>query len=311
MKQSAPFAVHLAVPLGKTFENRLAERYKVVTGDAESKSAKAIITVGTMSADGAYMDARPELGLICCLGSGYEGIDIAAAAKRGIKVTNTVGANAPMVADHAVALLLASVRQVVTGDRLVRAGEWRGENPAALLFARGLTGRKIGIVGLGAIGGKIASRLAAFETEIGYHGRREKKDAPYRYFSSMTDLAEWADALVLAHRADDTNRHIVNAGVIEALGPMGHIVNISRGSAIDEDALVAALKAGKLAGAGLDVFEGEPDIRADLIALPNVVVTPHIGGATSEALIAMSAAVFANLDAFFDGKPLPNPVLPG
>lgn len=303
--------VHLTIPLGKSFEHKLTERYEVVTGDAGSKTAKAIIAIGTMNADGAYMDERPELRLICCLGSGYDGIDIAAATARGIKVTNTVGANAPMVADHAVALLLASVRHVVTGDRLVRAGEWRGENPAALLFARGLTGRKIGIVGLGAIGEKIASRLAAFETEIGYHGRHEKKDKPYRYFASMTDLAGWADALILAHRADDTNRHIVNAGVIEALGPMGHVVNISRGSAIDEDALVAALKDGKLAGAGLDVFEGEPDIRADLVALPNVVMTPHIGGATSEALVAMSDAVIANLDAFFDGKPLPNPVLPG
>lgn len=299
--------VLIALPLGKAFERKLEDRYTIVADPQAKKGVDAVVTVGTMRADDAYFDEMPDLKLVCCFGSGYEGIDIEAAEAHGVKVTNTVGANASTVADLAVALLLASVRLVVTGDRLTRAGKWRGENPAPLLFARGLTGRRIGIVGLGAIGMKIANRLAAFEAEIGYHNR-SRKDVSYPRFDTVLDLAKWADVLVLAHRADETNRHMVNAEVLEALGPAGHIVNISRGSAIDEDALIAALKNGTIAGAGLDVFENEPEPRSDLVTLPNVVVTPHIGGGTSEAIIAMGDAVIANLDAFFAGKAVPNPV---
>lgn len=299
--------VLIALPLGKAFERKLTDRYTIVSDPEAKEGVDALVTVGTMRADDAYFDAMPDLKLVCCFGSGYEGIDVKAATERGVTVTNTVGANAATVADLAVALLLASVRLVVTGDRLTRAGKWRGENPAPLLFARGLTGRRIGVVGLGAIGLKIANRLAAFEAEIGYHNR-SKKEVSYPYFETVLDLAKWADVLVLAHRADETNRHMVNAAVLEALGPTGHVVNISRGSAIDEDALIAALKNGTIAGAGLDVFENEPEPRSDLVTLPNVVVTPHIGGGTSEAIIAMGDAVIANLDAFFADKLLPNPV---
>ena len=160
---------------------------------------------------------------------------------------------------------------------------------------------------MGAIGRKIAKRLSAFEAEIGYHNR-SRKDVTYPYFETPLELATWADVIVLAHRADETNRHMVNAELLQALGPQGHVVNISRGSAIDEDALITALKNGTIAGAALDVFEDEPEPRTDLTTLPNIVVTPHIGGGTSEAIIAMGDAVIANLDAFFDGKPLPNPV---
>lgn len=301
--------VLIALPLGKAFERKLTDRYTIVADPQAQKGVDAVVTVGTMRADDAWFDGMPDLKLICCFGSGYEGIDVDAAARHNVTVTNTVGANAATVADLAVALLLASVRLVVTGDRLTRAGQWRGENPAPLLFARGLTGRRIGVVGLGAIGLKIANRLAAFEAEIGYHNR-SRKDVAYPYFETVLDLAEWADTLVLAHRADETNRHMVNAEVLAALGPTGHVVNISRGSAIDEDALIAALKNGTIAGAGLDVFENEPNPRTDLLTLPNVVVTPHIGGGTSEAIVAMGDTVIANLDAYFAGKPLPNPVTP-
>ncbi|HCX69259.1 2-hydroxyacid dehydrogenase [Parvibaculum sp.] len=299
--------VFLAVPFGKVFEQQVAARYTIIKDSEQRAEAEALITVSTTGANGAYMDRMPKLKLICCFGSGYEGIDLAAAEKRGIKVANTGSANASIVADFAVALLLASIRKVVTGDQLTRAGEWRGENPAPLLFLRGLMGRKVGIVGLGAIGLKIAERLAAFETEIGYHNRR-RKDVAYPYFDTVLDLAKWADVLILAHRADETNRHMVDAGVLAALGPEGHLVNISRGSAVDEDALIAALKNGTISGAALDVFENEPAPRADLVSLPNIVVTPHLGGGTSEAITATGDAVIANLDAFFAGKPLPNPV---
>jgi lactate dehydrogenase-like 2-hydroxyacid dehydrogenase len=300
--------VFLALPLGKPFERKLSENYTVVTDPASRGGAEALVTIGANTMDAAEMDAMPKLKLICCFGSGYEGVDVAEAERRGIKVTNTVGANAATVADLAVALLLASMRKVVEADRLTRAGKWRGDNPASLLFLRGLTGRKVGIVGLGAIGLKIARRLEGFETDIGYTGRSEKPGVAYRYFRSALDLSTWADTLILAHRADETNRHLVNAELLKALGPEGHIVNISRGSAIDEDALIDALKSGTIAGAGLDVFENEPAPRADLINLPNVVVTPHIGGGTSEAIVAMGDAVIANLDAYFQGMPLPNAV---
>jgi lactate dehydrogenase-like 2-hydroxyacid dehydrogenase len=301
-------AVFVALPLGKPFERKLAERFTVITGPANRAEAEALVTIGATKTGAAFMEEMPKLKLICCFGSGHEGVDIAAAEARGIKVANTVGANAATVADLAVALLLASIRKIVEADRLTRTGKWRGENPASLLFLRGLTGRRIGIVGLGAIGLKIATRLEGFETEIGYTGRNEKQGVPYRYFRSALDLATWADTLILAHRADETNRHLVNAAVLKALGPEGHVVNISRGSAIDEDALIAALKDGTIAGAALDVFEDEPAPRPDLTNLPNIVVTPHLGGGTSEAIVAMGDAVIANLEAFFDGKPLPSPV---
>lgn len=299
--------VLITLPLGKAFEQKLANRYNVVSDPNAKEGVDAVVTVGTMNADKAYFDGMPDLKILCCFGSGYEGIDLAQAEAHGVKVTNTVGANASTVADLAVALLLASVRKVVTGDQLTRAGKWRGDNPAPLIFARGLTGRRIGIVGMGAIGRKIAERLSAFEAEVGYHNR-SRKDVPWPYFETPLDLANWADVLVLAHRADETNRHMVNAELLQALGPQGHVVNISRGSAIDEDALIAALKNGAIAGAALDVFEDEPEPRTDLTKLPNIVVTPHIGGGTSEAIVAMGDAVIANLDAFFTGKPLPNPV---
>ena len=303
-------AVFLALPLGKSFEQKLAAHYTVITDAARQGEAEALITIGAADTGTDFLDTMPKLKLICCFGSGYEGVDVEAADARGIKVANTVGANAATVADFAIALLLASIRQVVTSDRLTRAGAWRGENPAPLLFLRGLTGRKIGVVGLGAIGMKIAKRLEGFETEIAYHGRSEKPGVPYRYFADILSLATWADTLILAHRADETNRHMVNAEVLAALGAQGHVINISRGSAIDEDALIAALKNGTIAGAGLDVFENEPEPRTGLITLPNIVVTPHLGGGSSEAIVAMGDAVIANLDAFFAGKPLPNPVTP-
>lgn len=298
--------VFMTIPLGKAFAQKISARYALVTDPAQRESADAVVTIGALPFKASDMEAMPKLRIICTFGSGYEAIDVAAAAQRGIAVTNTVGSNAASVADLAVALLLASLRQVHRGDDLVRSGrEWRGAEAAALRAVRGLTGRRIGVIGLGAIGRKIAERLAAFETDVGYFSRHRRADAPWRYFSSVLELAQWADVLMLAHRADESNRHMIDAAVLQALGPDGHVVNITRGSAIDEDALIAALKAGTISGAGLDVFENEPAVRADLRALPNVVMTPHVGGGTREAYEGMSNAVLANLDAFFAGKPIP------
>ena len=299
----------LAIPLGKVFEQNFTDRYDVSADMTPRAGVEVIVTIGTMGADGKFMDGFPDLKLISCFGSGYESVDLAAAKARGIKVTNTVGANAATVADLAVGLLLASMRNVVYSDQQVRAGNWRGNNAARMLFTPSVTGRKVGIIGLGAIGRKIGERMAAFETEVGYFNRSKKDGVNWRYFGTPLELAAWADVLMIAHRADETNRHMINADVLKALGKEGHIVNISRGSAIDEDALIAALKDGTIAGAGLDVFDDEPNVRPEFIAMQNVVLTPHIGGGTREAFAAMSAAVVANVHALGDGKKLPNEVI--
>ncbi|MFZ3035409.1 MAG: 2-hydroxyacid dehydrogenase [Parvibaculum sp.] len=299
----------LALPLGKVIEEKLGVRFDVSYDMTPRSDVEALVTIGAFNTDAALMDGFPDLRIISCFGSGYESVDLEAARARGIKVTNTVGANAATVADLAVGLLLASMRHVVYGDQLLRKGEWRGDNPARLLFSSSLTGRHVGIIGLGAIGRKIGERMAAFETEIGYFNRSRKDDVAWPCFASPLELAKWADVLILAHRADETNRHMINAEVLDALGPEGHIVNISRGSAIDENALIAALAERRIAGAGLDVFEDEPKVQPELVASPYTVLTPHIGGGTREAFVAMSDTVVANIHALFDGKPLPNEVV--
>jgi glyoxylate reductase len=298
----------LAIPLGKAFEANLADHFEISTDMTPRAGVEALVTVGNIVADGPFMDGFPDLKIIACFGSGYENIDIAAARDRNIKVTNTAGANASTVADLAVGLLLASMRNIVYGDQNIRAGQWRG-NLARMLFTPSVTGRRIGIIGMGAIGRKIGERMAAFETEIGYFNRSMKVDLRWRYFPSALKLAKWADVLIVAHRADDSNRHMVNAEVIEALGKEGHIINIARGNAIDEEALIAALKDGAIAGAGLDVFEDEPNVRPEFLRLNNVVLTPHIGGGTREAFAAMSTAVASNISAMVKGRPLPNEVV--
>lgn len=296
----------LAIPLGKAFEGKFSSRFDVSSDMTPRAGVQAIVTVGAINTDGALMDGFPDLKVIACFGSGYESIDLDAAKKRGIKVTNTVGANAATVADHAVALLLASMRHVVFGDQMIRTGKWRGGNVAKILFTPSVTSRRIGIIGMGAIGRKIGARMAAFETEVGYFNRSKKDDLDWPFFASPVELATWADVLMVAHRADESNRHMINAEVMKALGREGHIVNISRGSAVDEDALIDALTEGTIAGAGLDVFEDEPNVRPEFIAMSNVVLTPHIGGGTREAFAAMSDAVVVNVNAVFDGKSPPN-----
>jgi hydroxypyruvate reductase len=171
-----------------------------------------------------------------------------------------------------------------------------------------MTGRKIGIVGLGDIGLRIAKRAAAFDTEVRYHNRRPRMDAPYGYEPTLGGLARWADALIVACRADASNRNLIDAQVLDALGAEGHVVNISRGSVIDEPALIAALEAGRIAGAGLDVFAQEPQVPEALRRLPNVVLSPHRAGGTNEAFAAMHAMVRANIDAFLREGRVVNPI---
>jgi len=319
MTTPARNAIIQTMSFGKAFDEQLQQRADVVARahavefpsipEADRQRVRAILTTGTEVISHAEFDLLPKLGLISCFGSGFDQIDVKAARERGIHVTHSPDANAASVADIAVALLLASTRHVVKAHNFTMTGKWGSY--ASLLkevpMARGLTGRRIGVLGLGAIGRKIAERLAAFETEIGYHNR-SKKDAPWRYFETLMEMAEWADVLMVAHRADESNRHIINADVMRALGPTGHIINISRGVAIDEDALIAALKDGTIAGAGLDVFDNEPGARPDLLAAPNLVVTPHIGGGTHEAFANMQRMVLDNLDTFLATGNAVNPV---
>ncbi len=275
---------------------------------ADLRRVQVLITMGTVATTREALAHLPALRLVCCVGSGYEGVDVAAANERGIAVTHSPGANASAVADLAMGLVIASVRQMFDASAFLRRGDWTGNFARRVPIVRGLTGRKVGIYGLGAIGRKVASRAAACEMEVGYHNRRPRADVPYRHFATLHALAEWADVLVVAVRADASNRHTVDAGVLAALGRDGHVVNIARGSVIDEAALIRALRDGVIAGAGLDVYEREPDVPAELLALPNVALTPHIAGGTKEAQAAMQDMVYANIDALLAGCPVLTPV---
>lgn len=280
---------------------------RLVTPDIAAR-ARALVTVGSLGAGDALMAALPNVSIICCYGSGYENVDLAAARRRSIVVTHSPGANAPEVADIAMALLLASTRRVSRADRFIRAGLWASRTAPRFGPVAGLGGRRLGILGLGAIGMLVARRAEGFDLEIGYHNRRPRADAPWPYFDSLLGLARWADYLVVACRADDSNRHMVNAEVLRALGPRGHIVNVARGSMIDEAALADALAGEVIEGAGLDVFEQEPKVHPKLLTLDNVVMTPHLGGGTERGIEAMTAMVLRNLAAHFAGQPALTPV---
>src|SRR4030088_2542652 len=266
---------------------------------------RAMITAGGTPLGAGMMDKMPKLGVIVCYGTGYDGVDLAAAGQRKITVGHSPAANASAVADLAVTLMLAATRRLLPADQYVRSGNWAAAKPSPLMRPQaGNPGRRVGVFGMGEIGRKIASRVAAFETEVAYFSR-SKHDVPHQYLPSLEALAEWCSVLMIAVRAGADTHHAVNAGILQKLGNDGYVVNISRGSVIDQPALVASLADEDIAGAGLDVFEKEPHAPGALTAFPNVVLTPHIGGHTIEAHVAMQNCVIANLEAFYAGKPLP------
>lgn len=297
---------------------RIGEHYDLLDGAGKPpietfstdqlKSVRAMITAGGQAIPIAVLDSLPSLGAIICYGTGYDGVDLAEIKKRNVVLGNSPAANAAAVADLAMTLMLAVTRRLLAGDDYVRSGNWAGSKPSpAMRPPLGMTGRKIGIYGMGEIGRKIALRCAAFETEVAYHSR-SKHDVTYTYYPTLAALAEWADILMIAVRAGPDTQHIVNADILAKLGANGTIVNIARGSVIDQAALVAALESNVIAGAGLDVYEKEPHAPDALTKCPNVVLTPHIGGHTVESHIGMQDCVLANLAAFFTGKPLRYPV---
>lgn len=267
----------------------------------------ALVTSGGKGADAALIDALPALALIAVYGVGYDKVDLGAASRRNVAVTNTPDVLTDDVADMALALTLALARRIVDGDAFVRSGVW---SERSMPLTGSVSGRKIGIVGLGRIGEAIAKRFAGFATEIGYWNRSPKPLSSWRAFPTPATLAAWADILVVAVAGGSDTVGLVNAETIAALGRDGLLINISRGTTINEAALIAALESETIAGAGLDVFLNEPNIDPRFFRLRNIVLSPHQGSATVATRRAMGELVRANLAAHFAGKALPTAVLP-
>ncbi len=270
----------------------------------------AVVTSGRTAVDAKLMAALPNLGAVVNFGVGYETIDVDEAAARGVAVSNTPDVLTDCVADTAVGLMIDVMRQFSASDRYVRARRWPVDGMYPL--ARQVSNTRVGIIGLGRIGGAIANRLSAFGCTISYHNRHEVADSPYEYVSSPEQLAICVDVLVVAAAGGSGTRKLVDRKVIDALGPEGYLVNIARGSVVDEEALVDALSKGRLAGAGLDVFADEPNVPDALLTMDNVVLLPHVGSATVQTRAAMEALTLRNLDSFLTSGELVTPVpLPG
>ncbi|MEC3950718.1 2-hydroxyacid dehydrogenase [Sphingobium sp. HWE2-09] len=302
--------------LNAYLESELDRRFTIhrIAADADLSAlppavqqSRALVSFGSVGAPAAIMDALPNLAMIGLFSVGYDKVDIDHARAKGIRVTNTPDVLTDDVADLAVGLLYATVRNIVANDRIVRSGGWARKHMPAL--SGRVTGRRIGILGLGRIGRAIALRLEPVAAEILYHNRRQATDTAYRYVADPIDFARQSDVIIVATSGGPEAAQLVDAAMLDALGPQGVIVNISRGSVIDEDALVAALTDGRIAGAGLDVFANEPHVPAALLTMDQVVLQPHQGSATVHSRKAMADLVLANLDAFFAGEPLLTPVV--
>ncbi|NWB89955.1 2-hydroxyacid dehydrogenase [Pseudomonas agarici] len=274
---------------------------------AHGQRINAVLTRGPLGLFADEIAALPLLEIICVIGAGYEKVDLHAAAQRGIVVTNGAGANASSVADHAMALLLSLVRDIPRADASVRRGEWRK------LMRPSLGGKRLGILGMGAVGVAIAQRAAlGFGMSVSYHNRRQREDIGYAYCATPVELAQASDFLIVAAPGGAGTHGLIDRQALEALGPEGFIVNIARASVVLTDDLVSALEQGRIAGAALDVFDDEPNVPQALKGLPNVVLTPHVAGLSPQASEATVKLVAENLLAYFAGKPLLTPVpLPG
>lgn len=296
----------LATPLAAEFalhdrlHERTAEDFAPLAG-----TIRGLVTRGEIRIDAALLDRLPALEIVAVFGVGYDGVDVAAALARGVLVTHTPGVLDDDVADLAIALMLCTARRIPAADRFVRDDRW----PAGPLpLARGMSRQRLGILGLGRIGRAIARRAEGFGMSIAYTARTPKPDAPWRYLPDPVALAAASDFLVVTTPGGAATQHLVDAHVLEALGPEGILVNISRGSVVDERALIAALERGTIAGAGLDVFEDEPHVPEALRTSARVVLTPHMGSATTRTREAMAALVVRNLREHFAGRPVPTPV---
>ncbi len=278
--------------------------------DAEDKAAfiaknapavRAIATRGDLGASADLMRQLPNLEVVSVFGVGTDAVDLSYAKKHGIRVTNTPDVLTDDVADIAIALLLAAARKIPQGDQLVRLGTWPN---GGLPLVTKVSGKKVGIAGMGRIGLAVAKRMAAFDCEISYFSRTPKSGLPYRYHVSLVELAKNCEFLIVTLSGGESTKNIINADVLKALGPQGIFVNVSRGSTIDEPALIKALQDSTIKAAGLDVFWNEPNIDPRFFSLDNVVLHPHHASGTIETRKAMGQLVRDNLNAHFTGKPL-------
>jgi len=279
-----------------------AERDAAIAHNGQD--VRIILTNGSTGLTGAEIAALPKLELACALGAGYENIDVEAARARGVVVANGAGTNDACVADHAFGLLLAAVRGIPKLDRTTRNGVWRDDIP----LQPGVCNKRLGIVGLGTIGLQIARRAAGFDMQIGYHNRKPRDGVSYQYFGALKDMAEWADFLIIATPGGAQTKHLINQPILEALGPNGCVVNIARGSVVDTAALEAAIRAGKLGSAGLDVYESEPKPPVGLLDLEQVVLTPHIAGWSPESVQATVDRFLENARRHLAGEAVVSPV---
>ena len=286
--------------------DRLPMRFEpvfIAAADPEQVTADLASSVSGIAVQGKiparFIDAFPKLEIIASFGVGYDGVDAGHAAKRGVAVTNTPDVLTDEVADTAIGLLLNTLRRFPVAEQWLREGRWVKEGAFALSPLT-LRGRTVGLYGLGRIGLAIAKRLEAFGVSIAYHTRRPREGLSYSHYPTLKGMAEAVDTMIVIVPGTDSTRKTVNAGVLEALGPQGVLINIGRGTTVDEAALVDALQRGVIAAAGLDVFESEPHVPEALLALPNVSLLPHVGSASQATRNAMADLVVDNLVAWFD-----------
>ncbi|MBA0594893.1 hypothetical protein Gorai_011782, partial [Gossypium raimondii] len=308
--------VLMACPMNSYLEQQLENRFKLfrfwTVPDKSSflashkDSIQAVVGNAFAGADAKLIEALPKLEIVSSFSVGLDKIDLATCKEKGIRVTNTPDVLTEDVADLAIGLMLAVLRKLCESDRFVRSGKWkRGQYVLTTKF----TGKRVGIIGLGRIGMAIATRAEAFSCPISYYSRTEKPEIKYKYYPSVVELAANCDILVVACALTTETHHIINREVIDALGPKGVLINIGRGPHVDEPELVSALVEHRLGGAGLDVFEHEPEVPEELFGLDNVVLLPHVGSGTVETRQAMADLVIGNLEAHFLKKPLLTPVL--
>lgn len=291
-----------------TCEQALAERFTVhklhqAADKAEliARVAPTVRAIAGGAVDDALMAKLPKLEIIANFGVGYDSIDTAAARARNIRVTNTPNVLNDAMAEITIGLMIALARRIPQADQFVRQGKWPAGNFPLLSE---LNGKTVGILGLGRIGKEVAARAQAMKMRVVYHGRRRQPDEPHIYYDNLVDMARDADWLVLIAPGGKATEKIVNRAVLTALGPEGFLVNVGRGTLVDEPVLVEMLQSGGIAGAALDVFEKEPQVPQALFALDNVVLSPHQGSATHQTRNKMGALVVANLEAHFAGEPL-------
>ncbi|THG10915.1 hydroxyphenylpyruvate reductase-like [Camellia sinensis] len=308
--------VLMVCPMSPYLEQELESRFKLFRFwnfpqkkeflKVNSSSIRAVVGTATAGADADLIESLPSLEIVANFSVGLDKVDLVKCKEKGIRVTNTPDVLTEDVADLAIGLILTTLRRVCECDRYVRSGLWKkGDFKLTTKFS----GKSVGIIGLGRIGLAIAKRAEAFGCPISYYSRSQKLDSKYKYFPSVIELASNCAILVVACPLTDETHHIINRKVIDALGPKGVLINIGRGPHVDEPELVSALIEGRLGGAGLDVFEHEPEVPEQLFGLDNVVLTPHVGSGTVETSKAMADLVIGNLEAHFSKKPLLTPVV--